>query len=451
MTEQTPAPVTNKGKNFTLKAMILGLMAFVLILCSFLILGLVRDRSMELNKASFEVHSMWSGPQTIGTPYLELPYKSNCDAKTGKCELHTIYLRPNHFDASAKLQSETRMRGIFEIPQFQGQYSSHFSFAQPSWEDLQINPENVDWSKATLKFEIGDAKGLLEKPKLSFNGQKFELGQMGQNGVLGHRIPSVQALLAGSPLRLEFGVKGSESFDIEALAESNKIKVESDWPHPSFSGDFSPTERTVGEKGFNATWNIMALNHGQSTILFDKSPCLPTSPHYRSENDAPVNSGLVGFEQLQPVNQYVMTERAVKYAVLFIVLTFVLGLFAEGLTGRNIHPLQYLLIGSSLLVFYTLLLALSEQIQFGLAYGVATLAIALQISWFSGKVLRHKGAALCSFGILSSLYGGLYVLLQMEDFALLSGSIALFVILGMLMYLSTKISWLSAKEGASHG
>lgn len=450
MNEQIPTQSSlSKGKSFTFKAMILGIMAFALLLCSFLILGLVSERTAEQDKASAEVHSMWSGPQTIGTPYLELPYKSNCDAKTGKCERHTLYLRPENFQANSKLNSETRMRGIFEIPQFQGQYSSNFSFKNPAWEDLQIRPEDVDWNKASLKFEIGDPKGLLEKPKLSYKDQNVQLGQMGQNGTLGHRIPRAFELLAGIPLKLEFGIKGSESFGVEALAESNKINIESDWPHPSFSGDFSPTERTVHENGFSANWNVMALNHGKSTVMIDSLvSCFNSSPA-SAENIS--QSSQVGFKQLQPVNQYVMTERAVKYAVLFIILTFVLGLFAEGLTGRNIHPLQYLLIGSSLLVFYTLLLALSEQLHFGLAYALSTVAIALQISWFGGKVLGHRGAALSCFAILSTLYGGLYVLLQMEDFALLSGSIALFVILGLLMYLSTKISWLSAKEGAQNG
>ena len=226
-------------------------------------------------------------------------------------------------------------------------------------------------------------------------------------------------------LQIEIHTQGAEYYSLYQVAREAKVNLQSDWTSPAFHGKYLPNQRSIGANGFKASWNLLALNHGINLAWTGKTE--------------KTNEIELGFKQVQPINLYSMTDRAIKYVILFIALTFILCYFAERLTGTSIHVLQYMLIGISLLLFYTLLLSLSENVGFGIAYAIATLAIAIQIALFIYKIMGSRVTALIAMAVLSALYGFLYVLLTLEDHALLVGSVGLFTILGSLMYISTRI------------
>ena len=455
-----PENATSKPRKWALKAALLGAMGAGLLLGSVLIMGLVSERQSYRDEAAREVHKMWSGPQMIGTPTLRIPVAYNCSLdskKVEKCDKGDLHLRPQKLESQTQTQAETRSKGLFEIPVYTAQTQMQVLFGTPDWKKLGIHPDKIEWDQAQIYIGFSDARGLMSAPLLTTaEGQEIPMDQSAKDEISGF-VPQLKSLLmpiAGpvQPLQLRIEYRGSEELGLSALAGEAHLKMQSNWSSPAFGGQFLPDSRTISEQGFQADWKTMSLNHGASLAWIGGSE---EHPHrlevytgaYSEGN--PPSQGLVGFRQIQPVDEYLMTERAVKYAILFIGLTFVLGLFAEGMTGRNIHVLQYLLIGASLLVFYTLLLALSEQIPFVWAYWSATGAIALQVSLFVGKILSHLKAAILACLAVLSMYGGLFVLLRLEEMALLAGSLALFAILGGLMYLSTRIQWGDDNDGAN--
>jgi inner membrane protein len=208
-----------------------------------------------------------------------------------------------------------------------------------------------------------------------------------------------------------------------------EVECSSEWNNPSFTGNFLPDSREVSENGFKANWKILHLNRN--------------FPQKWTGTDFNIYSSVFGVEFLIPVDDYQKTMRTAKYAIMFITFTFLSFFLIELLNKKAIHPIQYLLIGFSLLVFYTLLLSLTEHMMFNLAYIIAGLANIILISAYTKSVLKSTQQTFIILGILLLLYGYLFVVLQLQDYALLMGSIGLFIVLATLMYLTRKIDWFS--------
>jgi inner membrane protein len=257
--------------------------------------------------------------------------------------------------------------------------------------------------------------------------------------------------LAASEVELDMNLLGTQNLSISPIADDNRIDLHSTWPHPSFSGRFLPNERTIDGGGFSAQWQISSLAsqaHTQVSIVGERgSSSSGTTAAYRGgqppEVEVPeleriesINIGLV-----DPVDIYTQADRASKYGILFIALTFVAFMLFELIKRLSIHPLQYLLVGLALAIFFLLLLGLSEHMQFLKAYLIAASAcIALQFFYLSGVLkswLRAAGFA----AMLAALYGVLYSLLISEDNALLMGSLLLFGVLSTIMVLTRKVDW----------
>lgn len=207
------------------------------------------------------------------------------------------------------------------------------------------------------------------------------------------------------------------------------VRIQSKWNTPSFDGAFLPDKRTIDKDGFSATWTILHLNRN--------------FPQQWKDNEYLIADWSFGVDLLFPVDQYQKSYRSAKYAIMFIALTFLTFFFSEVLNKIRVHPIQYLLIGFALCIFYSLLISLSEHIGFGLAYLIGSIAIITMITAYSASILKDKIlTALVSF-ILIALYVFLFTILQLEAYSLLMGSIGLFIVMSVIMYLSRNVDWYS--------
>jgi len=232
---------------------------------------------------------------------------------------------------------------------------------------------------------------------------------------------------------MNIDLKGSQYIDFVPLGKTTDVDLKSNWTTPSFSGTYLPDSREINTDGFTAHWNILHLNRNypQSWI----------GSQYK------VGSSSFGTNLLLPVDNYKKSYRVAHYAILFLVFTFMVFFFVEVLNKVFIHPIQYLLVGIALVIFYTLLISFSEHIMFNIAYILSAILTLFLITGYTAAILKSRKIALLIFGILTLLYSFIFTIIQMEDYALLIGSIGLFLILGIVMYFSRKIDWYDIKIG----
>jgi inner membrane protein len=285
---------------------------------------------------------------------------------------------------------------------------------------------------------ISDFRGIEEKIVVNLKGKDYELSPgLPSEGISNKGLSApidLSADVLGDDLafRTNINLKGSENIKFVPLSGNSVFTVKSSWPSPSFTGSMLPKTRTVSDSGFTAEWKFNKANLPFNTVLKDI-------------NISQLNMDF-GITLLQPTDQYAKTERCAKYAILFIGLTFGLFFIVEITQKKPVHPIQYILIGIALAIFYTLLLSISEFIHFDIAYLIAAAAIITMISLYSNQLFRSNRSSLLTGGILTLQYSFIFVLIRLEDTALLVGSIGLFIVLGIVMYASRKIDWYGTKD-----
>jgi inner membrane protein len=235
--------------------------------------------------------------------------------------------------------------------------------------------------------------------------------------------------------RIPLRVKGSQTIRFAPMAKSTQVKLGANWPHPSFQGNWLPDKREISGQGFSADWSIGYLGRG-----------FPQAWQHGEDYSKNVCDSLFGVELGSPVDEYRMAERSVKYALLFLGLTFVLIWLYEVLGTFKVHPIQYLLLGGAICLFYLLLLALAEHVGFGIAYALGAVLVTAQVSTYSAVALKSKWRALVLGSVVGGLYVYLYVLLQLQDYALLIGAIGLFVALSVIMYATRRVDWYAMQD-----
>ena len=437
--------------SFVAKTLILGLVALLLLIPLLMVEGLVSSRQYEGRKATQEITSRWGESQNILTPVLVVPYTP--DVKNA--QESALYLIPEEVSADAVLDIENRHRSIYEV----AVYTAHVDLSG-TWRAEEIRRAlsevkgTYDLSRAKVALSTSDATGYRDIVRIKVNGKEYKMkndpslsslttciddnyGDLMEVTYLSDRDVTSAPLSADLPLSvdeegvlrdLSFSLKtdiaGSEHFGLLAVGVSAKSSIKGNWPDPSFRGKKLPDDYSITDDGFEARWSSFAEDNlltesGQQTLLR--------------------NSHFVSL--LRPVDNYAQTERSVKYGVLVIALTL-LSVYLVELTmrrrGGSINLLSYVLTGLSLVLFYTLLLSMSEVIGFGLAYLIsAVMTIGLNTIYFR-MILRETKKALLLGGIMTLLYLTIYVLMQLESYALLIGSLVLFVILAIVMYISAK-------------
>ena len=274
-------------------------------------------------------------------------------------------------------------------------------------------------------------RGIQDKIVISFNKSAYDanpglkttdLAAAGVSTLIKPLLPN-----EANNFSFDLNLNGSEQISLIPVGESNTVKINSSWPSPSFNGAFLPATREVRKDGFSASWKILHLNRNY--------------PQFWEGAQYKVTQSAFGVKLILMADIYQKSMRLAKYSIMFLLFTFATFFFSEIINKQRIHPIQYILIGMAILIFYTLVLSLSEHMHFNYAYIISAASVTLIISGYAKAIISNSRFALTIFGILTILYCYLFIILQLEDYALIIGSIGLLIILTIVMYITRKINW----------
>lgn len=414
---------TMLANNVTLSKMTtIGLLALLLLIPLALISSLLEERKERRNQAVTNITSGWGREQVIIGPILSVPYKKESGTDIA-------YFLPCDASVDGTFNARKLYRGIYEAAVYTGSLKLTGTF-RPQFEQLKIRAEDLAWSDASVFFTISDMRGTSEVLLLKFGDTQIELAPgcslpAFPSGVTA-RINKAPDLGNGIAYALEFKLNGSRSIRFAPIGMQNKVRLSAPWPDPSFCGEFLPSDRTVGVQGFEALWNISYYGRNYPQVW--------TASTLHRYCPAALTESLFGVEFLTVIDNYRPIERAIKYGLLFIVVILTVFFLFEMSCKLRIHPLQYLLVGLALCLFYLALLSFSEFLDFTASYSIGAGASSLLIVAYSIAVLKSGKR---SFGVIFGLavnYGFLYVILQQQDYSLVSGTMLLFLLLSVIMY-----------------
>lgn len=428
-----------------------------------LIADIVRDRQSHRSQAVQSVADSLAGPQTLLGPLIHMACVESWDDATAPAERRGEQRRefrltamPERLVLRTDVALQERARGLHKVPAYQTQtrISAQWDTLASLQPQRQVQGSRLQCGQPILMVAVSDARGI-RNARLQQDGQTLALKPGTFHPTYARGLHAVlPAALAGSSggfaATLDLELVGTERWAVVPLGSTTEVSVQGPWPHPSFGGRFLPTERQVSDAGFRAQWRLSSLaTTAQQDVERKRRLCDPASDTgadaatpAEGPNAAPrgcVDSFSVAL--VDPVNPYTLSDRATKYGLLFVALTFVaVGLF-ELLLRLRVHPVQYLLVGSALCSFFLLLVSLSEHLPFGWAYGVAASACVALLTYYASHMLGRLSRGLPLGGGIALLYGLLYLLLQLEQTALAVGSIALFAVLTAVMVLTRKVDW----------
>jgi len=428
-----------------LKVLLIGLLILLLQIPIFRIRGIIKEREQTRQEAVNEVTAKWGASQSLIGPTIVVPYVNKSllvdrRQQPPRPAIEYATFLPESLKISGIVKSEPRYRGIFEIPVYRMSLALSGSFSRPDFSDWSIDTNDILWERAYLCLRISDARAMTKTPVFSWNNEP--LAFLPSTGEFGGNQQGIHAKLANHlegqsfSFSISLELNGSIGAFFAPFGRDTEVQVSSNWCSPSFQGTWLPIERSVSQDGFEATWNIPFLSRNY-----------PQKWQSGSNLENTVSSSLFGVNMISPVDHYRMAERSVKYQILFLVLTFATLWLFEVLIKIRIHPMQYLLTGAGMCVFYLLELSLAEHFGFVLAYAAASAAIIILVASYSAAVLKTAKRAIVVGVVVTLLYVYLYVILMIQDYALLVGSIGLFAALAAIMFLTRKVDWYSLTTG----
>jgi inner membrane protein len=431
-------------ESVTVKLIFIGALILVLLIPSSLVENLINERAARQEEMMKDVSDKWSGSQLIAGPVLIIPYQKhvkyldNEQKEKEKDVVENLYVLPDDLHIKAELKTEILHRGIFDVVVYNTLVKVSGNFAKADLNALNLSPDQLILNKSKITFSISDLKGLKINPVVNMTG-KSSTAEPSFNGdtLFNNGLQAGFDLSASKDSEVSFNysldLKGSQELSFLHLGKTTNVEVNGNWSSPSFDGRYLPETRKIDDKGFSAKWHMLYYNRPY--------PQQWTSDNSMLNNRKKQQDATFGIKLRLPVDQYQKTMRTSKYSLLIIILTFISLFLTEVIRKQKIHVFNYLLIGAAMIIYYSLLLSFSEQIGFNPAYLVASAATVALITIFIGSLLKNRGAALLFGFILSVFYTFIYVIIQLEDFALMIGSIALFIIIALLMYFSRKINW----------
>jgi len=431
--ETTVLSIWGKGKLF-LKSIIIFIMALALWIPTNLIMDVVKEREGRQKEAIADISNKWAGRQTVTGPILMIPYnEAGKDDKGNFISIkRNIFFLPDKSEIRSIVYPEKRHRGIYEVAVYRSEITMGIKFNPLKLQQLKIPAETIIWNEAALVFAVQDnVKGINEDVYV-----KWDTGNIIFTPQPAGLTTLSDAFAANIPLTIEeaskehnciikFSLNGSQQLLFTMAARENKLQMQSTWPNPSFTGVKLPDSRTIMDSGFVAEWKYMNRS----------------VPQVWNNNFYDLSASALGADLLITVDSYDKTERSVKYALLCIILTFAVFFLVETIYKRPLHLVQYGLAGLALVLFYTLLLSISEYTGFNLAYLIAGIATIGLVTWYVGSVMKSLRLALFISFVLTVVYSYIFTIIQLEDYALLMGSIGLFIALGVIMFFSRKLKW----------
>lgn len=425
-------------------AIIVALVLLLLIPMSF-IEGLITERQARRDEAIDEVSSKWGRSQTITGPIIQVPYISTLrkegttpttpDSKHDASPViyeakEYVHILPEQLIIQAHMVPEVRHRGIYQVILYRSRIHINATFTLPSLVELGIASNKILWDEAAVVLGISDVKGITSAITVRYDTTLYaaDPGVLSQY-VIEHGIsirPPFQKARQHT-FSSNISLHGSSELLFVPVGRETDVQLEAAWGNPSFTGAYLPERRTVTDSLVRASWKVFHFNRRY--------------PQVWSGSSYTVAESTFGIRLIPGIDEYQKTMRTAKYAIMIVALTFLSFFMVEILARRLLHPIQYVLIGLALVVFYTLLLSLSEQIRFTFAYTIASTLTILLITLYTRSVVAQPKATFAIGGILTLLYLFLFVILQLQDYALLLGSIGLFGILAVVMYTTRNIDW----------
>lgn len=421
------------GRSVTFKLMVVCVLILVLLAPVSMVKSLIREREWRQKRVVGEINAKWGRTQTVAGPILSIPYRQIIEYEKGKKSTVTRYFHvlPDALRVQGSVVPQVRYRGIYQAVLYQTHMVIEGRFPHPIVEKTRIPRENIFWDAAFLSLGITDMRGIRESIEGVFGGQKLAMEPgMETADVFAAGVSAPVALnqtTQGYDFRFVIDLNGSQQLSFVPVGRTSSVSMRSPWPDPSFTGAFLPVERTISPEGFTARWNVLHLNRNY--------------PQSWTGSGHKLDESAFGVRLFSPVDIYQKSMRTAKYALMFIVFAFMAFFLSEVIHRLRVHPVQYLLVGLAIIIFYTLLLSVSEHTSFGIAYLAASSAVLGLITAYAASILRSTAVTAMVGGILTVLYGYLYILLQLEDYALLMGSIGLFVVLALVMFMTRKIDW----------
>ncbi|MFL6520664.1 MAG: cell envelope integrity protein CreD [Chthoniobacterales bacterium] len=436
----------------TLKLFGVGALILLMLIPLAMIQGVLNDRLARRNEAVDDITASWGKDQNIIGPVLVVPYLNHgtvvrsATLPDGRVETREVaettvayaYFLPDTLEITGDVQTQTLHRGIYDAAVFRGMINVSGKFPVPDMGALKIDPKDVLWKDAAVTLAVSDLRGTRESLMLDWGGKKIQLqpGSQLPGYTTGITAPLAndQPIAAAMTFSIALDLNGSGGIFFAPFGVQNVVTLKSNWPDPGFRGAFLPSDRNVRTDGFDATWKVSYYGRDY-----------PQRWTSRSGNERfttlAVSNSLFGTQFLRVLDAYRYVERSIKYGVLFFVLVFTTFFLFEVTAKQKIHPLQYLMVGAALCLFYLALLSASEFIGFTASYAIATVAATGLITWYCSYFLGGGARTLMIGGGLIGVYTFLYITLRQQDYALLMGTVALFILLGIVMWVTRKIDW----------
>jgi inner membrane protein len=428
------------------RLVVMGLLTSSLLIPLMWVYTTVSERASRRAGAVAEVSATWGGPQTVGGPVLSVPY-IGLSADGQHRSIHRAYFLPRDLQIEGTLGTEARSRGIFDVVVYRSTLKVAGKFARPDLGWIRPAPERIDWRDAVLHVGVADPRGLVRRAALDWGGQAVPfVGGAEEVGLFRSGIqapvPALETTPAGTELPFAFTLDLNGTHDLRFLpgAQETMVALTSTWPHPSFVGAALPETRRVDAGGFAARWRVQDFGRSYPAQWTSRD----MNPNQLAEQATRSAFGLI---LVRPVDIYQQAERAVKYAVLFIILTFLIFFLWEVFSASLLHPMQYAFVGFAMCIFYLLLVSISEHTGFDTAYALSSAVTTVLIAGYARAVLGGMRQGTSVLAALVTLYGFLYLLLRLEDYSLLAGSVGLFVVLAFVMFITRRMNWYDLKLG----
>ncbi len=411
-----------------IKGILVGILILVMMIPQVFVSNLVYERQERQTQVVNEVSSKWAARQTITGPVLMLPYLDSGVVKQA-------YVLPEELKINGTLQPTQKKRSLYNVMLYSAKLTLDGRFSPVPLQKLGLHSDNIIWKDARIVVSLDDMHGLTDQVTLNWNGtnQQMEAG-VPNNDIVDNGISIPVAIDPQNPssFSINMSLRGSDHLNFVPAGKTTEVNLIASWKDPKFDGLYLPETSDITKDRFTAHWKIMPLTRSY--------------PECWKSNHYDMHGAAFGVGLIQPVDGYAKTNRSVKYAILFIALTVTFFFFLEIIMRRKIHPIQYILVGMALTIFYTLLLSISEYTGFDVAYLIAAAATVGLISSYVWGIFKKIKTATMFTAALAGLYGYIYILIQLEDYALLFGSIGLFLILAIIMHYSRKVDWYGTKN-----
>lgn len=428
--------VRNWTQGITFKAMGVGLLALLMLIPLLQVQSLIGERQGLESGARMTIAERWGGKQIVGGPVLIVPVRKQMQSEKGWISTDKLqYVLPETLQVKGNLVAEIRSYGIYATPIYTATLGLSGQFRNEALIALASQGGEPQWDRAVLRIPVSDVRGIRSLSALRIDGVDATFGpSSGRIGGLSATEVAWKIDTLDTEATHEFSfdmrLAGTAALSFLPLARNTNVSLSGSWPDPGFSGTFLPESHAEKDAGFDAHWQVLDLNrsYGQQGLASEFERFALTQSAF-------------GVELYQPVGTYQRNERAGKYGILFIALTFVALFLFEALGRWRVHPVQYLMVGLALCTFYVLLLALSEQIGFAWAYAIAAIAVIAIIGGYATAAARNRQAGATLGALLTLVYALLYGLVISEQYSLLMGAIALLAAIASLMYLTRRIDW----------